>query len=313
MGIIRGGDAEYEENKPSFEEISAKMEEKILQALSQNPAVLKLTGQYLATDEIKALCALEQISTVRQLDLSDNQINDEAFQVLFESENLSDLEELVLSINYITDEGAQKIAASQSVAIKKLKSLVISDNKLNDSSVQALIRSPHFSLVEKLDFSWNETGNGTFKAFGETEQLPNLKSLVLERGYVDAEGVEGFLKGGVANHLEELDLSSNKLNDKAVVALAQSPHLSKLKILRLTHNLFGDEGAKALGESTTLSELTHLYIGRNYFGEEGGRAVYETKTLKNLKTLMIKEGVETTPGLVNYSRPELLRPGHYFD
>ena len=190
---------------------------------------------------------------------------------------------------------------------------MISDNKLTDASVPVLIQSPHFSVVEKLDFSWNEIGNETAKAFGETEQLPNLKSLVLERGYIEAEGMEGFLKGGVANRLEELDMSSNKLDDQAVVALAQSPNLSQLKVLRLTHNLFGDEGAKALGASTTLGELTHLYIGRNYFGEEGGKAVYETKTLKNLKTLMIQEGVETTPGLVNYSRPELLRPGHYFD
>ena len=100
---------------------------------------------------------------------------------------------------------------------------------------------------------------------------------------------------------------------KAIIVLAQSPSLSQLKVLRLSYNQFGDEGAKALGESTTLIGLTHLYVGRNYFGEEGGKAIYETKTLKSLKTLMIQEGVETTPDLVNYSRPELLRPGHYFD
>lgn len=310
MGIIHGGDAKYEKNEPTFEEKSAKMEEKILQALSQDPAVLKLSGQYLANDEIKALCAFEQVRNVRLLDLSDNQINDEALQLLFEAENLSDLEELVLSINYITEEGGKNIATSQSVAIKNLKTLVISDNKLTDASVQAMVQSSHFSKVEKLDISWNEIGNGAAIAFGETGQLPNLKFLLLERGYIDAEGVEGLLKGGVSSQLEELDLSSNKLKDKAVVLLAQSANLSQLKVLRLSYNQFGDEGAKALGESTTLSELTHLYIGRNYFGEEGGKAIYETKTLKNLKTLMIQEGVEKTPGLVNYSRPELLRPGY---
>jgi Ran GTPase-activating protein (RanGAP) involved in mRNA processing and transport len=313
MGIIHGGDAEYEENQPTFEEKVAKMEGKIIQALDKEPGVLKLSGQYLAIDDVKALCANEKIRNVRLLDLSDNQINDEAFQLLFEADNLSDLEELVMSINYITEEGLIKISASTSVAIKNLKSLVISDNKLTDASVQAMVQSPYFSKLEKLDFSWNEIGNGATIAFGETVQLPNLKTLLLERGYVDAEGMEGLLKGGVAKQLEELDLSSNKLDDKAIIVLAQSPSLSQLKVLRLSYNQFGDEGAKALGESTTLIGLTHLYVGRNYFGEEGGKAIYETKTLKNLKTLMIQEGVETTPDLVNYSRPELLRPGHYFD
>ena len=45
-------------------------------------------------------------------------------------------------------------------------------------------------------------------------------------------------------------------------------------------------------------------------GEAGGDALYHTKTLTQLKTLVLKEGVETNPNYVNYSRPELLRPGH---
>ena len=81
-------------------------------------------------------------------------------------------------------------------------------------------------------------------------------------------------------------------------------------MLSLTNNTIGDEGAKALGESTQLTHLEKLYMGRNYFGETGGDALYNTKTLKNLKTLVLKDGVETNPAFVNYSRPELLRPGY---
>ncbi|MBT6717494.1 MAG: hypothetical protein HOB18_07640, partial [Nitrospina sp.] len=47
---------------------------------------------------------------------------------------------------------------------------------------------------------------------------------------------------------------------------------------------------------------------RNYFDEEGAQAIYESKALTSLKTLIIKEGVDEDAGLVNYSRPELLRP-----
>ena len=81
-----------------------------------------------------------------------------------------------------------------------------------------------------------------------------------------------------------------------------------MKILRLSQNLLGDAGAKSIGESTSLPGLTHLYLGRNYFGAEGAKAIFESKTLTHLKTLVLQEGVDTNPGLVNYSRPELLRP-----
>ena len=98
------------------------------------------------------------------------------------------------------------------------------------------------------------------------------------------------------------------MKDDDIKVLASTPKLSSLRVLWLGQNLIGDEGAKAIGESTTLANLTHLYIGRNSFGNDGAQAISETKTLKNLQVLMLREGVETTPDLVNYSRPELLRP-----
>ena len=116
------------------------------------------------------------------------------------------------------------------------------------------------------------------------------------------------MQGEVAEHLEALNLTSNQLDDPAVELLATSSKFSKLKSLRLSQNLIGDAGLKALGNSTTLSSLEHLFLGRNNFGKEGAQAVHDTKTLVNLKTLFLQEGVEITPGIVNYSRPELLRP-----
>ena len=110
------------------------------------------------------------------------------------------------------------------------------------------------------------------------------------------------------DQLQELNISANKLRDEAVQMIASTQKWKSLKILRLSQNMFGDPGAKALGESTSLAGLTHLYAGRNYFGNEGAQAIHESKTLTNLKTLVLKEGVEEGVGLVNYSRPELLRP-----
>ena len=90
--------------------------------------------------------------------------------------------------------------------------------------------------------------------------------------------------------------------------LAEASKWKSLKTLRISQNRFGNEGAKFLGESESMSGLTQLYVGRNYFDAEGAQAIYESKTLKNLKTLIIKEEIDEGSGLVNYSRPELLRP-----
>ena len=60
--------------------------------------------------------------------------------------------------------------------------------------------------------------------------------------------------------------------------------------------------------SPVLTNLVELQIGRNAFTNSGADAVFNSKTLTNLKTLVLKEGAELTPGLVNYSRPELLAP-----
>ena len=94
MGIIRGGDAEYDEFAPSYEEKAKKLEETLKLMLDQNSKSIKLSGKYIATDEIKIIGNFLPMKSIRSLDLSDNQINDEALQHLFESEILSGLEQL---------------------------------------------------------------------------------------------------------------------------------------------------------------------------------------------------------------------------
>ena len=308
MGIIRGGDSEYEEHEPSFEEKTAEWQKTLQPLLEEEPGTLKLSGRYISSDDVKIICNYPGIKTVRVLDLADNQVNDEALPVLFESENLAQLEELYLGINFLIGEGLTKIACSSQIKLGNLKKLVISDNRLTDASVADFIRSKNFPNLESLDVGWNEVGNETAKALADATSFSGLKTLILERSYIELEGLKEMVQGDLMDQLQELNISANKLKDEAVQMIATTPKWKSLKILRLSQNMFGDPGAKALGESTSLSGLTHLYAGRNYFGNEGAQAIHESKTLINLKTLVLKEGVEEDVGLVNYSRPELLRP-----
>ena len=308
MGIIRGGDTEYEENKPTLEELSARVEEAITVALEAAPTTLKLSGRYYSKDEVTLLVRSPQVSSVRNLDLSDNQIDDSALQVLIESEKLQHLEELNLGLNFLTDEGVKAWAGSENVVLKNLKTLVLSDNKLTDESLAHLVQSPNFPVLESLDVGWMGAGNGTARALGGSNAMICLKQLTLERSYIDGVGIRALVQGKIIERLEELNLTANKLGDEGAKILAGTSNLKNLRVLHLSQNMIGDEGAVAIGASTGLRGLTHLYLGRNNFGSEGAKAVHETQTLTHLKTLILQEGVETTPDLVNYSRPELLRP-----
>ena len=308
MGIERGGNSEYEEYEPSFEEKTAKWEETLQPLLAEDPSLLKLSGKYIANDDVTIICNYHGLKKVRILDLADNQISDDALLVLFESENLAQIEELYLGINFLTGQGLTDVARSNQIKMKNLKTLVISDNRLTDSSVADFMRSGNFPNLESLDIGWNEVGNETAKAIGETTSFPGLKKLEMERGYIDLEALKEMVLGSLMDQLQELNLTANKLKDEGLKVLVSAPKWKALKVLKLSQNMFGDEGAKALGESSSLGGLTHLYAGRNYFGAEGAKAIYESKTLTGLETLVLKEGVESDPGLVNYSRPELLRP-----
>ncbi|MZG31390.1 MAG: hypothetical protein F3741_11430 [Nitrospinae bacterium] len=308
MGIIRGGDSEYEEYEPSIEEKTAKWQKTLHSILEQEPGSLKLSGKYISNDDVKIICNCEGVETVRTLDLADNQISDEALPVIFETGNFAQLEELYLGINFLTGQGLTEIANSEQVKLKSLRKLVISDNRLTDNSVADFMRSKNFPDLQFLDAGWNEVGNETAKSLGETTYFSGLKTLVLERSYIDFEGLKAMMQGNLMDQLQELNISANKLNDEAIIELASAPKWKALKILRLSQNMFGDEGAKALGESTSLAGLTHLYAGRNYFGNDGAQAIHQSKTLTGLQTLVLKEGVENDAGLVNFSRPELLRP-----
>jgi Ran GTPase-activating protein (RanGAP) involved in mRNA processing and transport len=308
MGIIRGGDSEYEEVEPSFEEKTVKWAETLQPLLAEDPSTLKLSGKYIANDDIQIICNHQGMKTVRVLDLSDNQVSDDALPVIFESENLAQIEELYLGINFLIGQGLIDIARSGQIQMKHLKALVISDNRLTDASVAEFMRSTNFPNLESLDVGWNEVGNETAKALGGATSFSRLKTLIMERGYIEVDALKEMVQGNLMDQLQQLDISANKLKDEGVKVLASAPKWKVLKVLKLSQNMFGDDGAKAIGESTSLSGLTHLYAGRNYLGNEGAQAIHESKTLTALKTLVLKEGVEEDAGLVNYSRPELLRP-----
>ena len=255
MGIERGGNSEYEEYEPSFKEKTAKWEETLQPLLAEDPSLLKLSGKYIANDDVTIICNYHGLKRVRILDLADNQISDDALLVLFESENLAQIEELYLGINFLTGQGLSDVAGSNQIKMKNLKTLVISDNRLTDASVAGFMRSENFPNLESLDIGWNEVGNETAKAIGETTSFPGLKKLEMERGYIELEALKEMVLGSLMDQLQELNFTANKLKDEGLKVLVSAPKWKALKVLKLSQNMFGVEGAIALGESASLGGL----------------------------------------------------------
>ena len=108
MGIVRGGDAEYEEFEPSYKEKADKLETIIKQLLQEKPDSLKLSGKYIATDEINIIGNYSLMKSVSSLDLSDKQKNILPMAGLWSS-FLSKDNETILSYTIIKSRHCSKI------------------------------------------------------------------------------------------------------------------------------------------------------------------------------------------------------------
>ena len=308
MAIIRGGNTEYESNKLSVDEKKDKFKKIIDELVINKKDHIDFSGKYVGLEEITILAGLEVIKNFRSLKLSDNQINDEALKILLGSINFNFIEFLDLGINFLTDSGIKNWAELTEVQLKKLKVLYLNDNRLSDESISIFLKSPHSIPIEILSLDYTQVGNGVCKAFAEASSLTNLKELYLERGYIDDEGIQKLLEWKGLDRLMILNLASNKLTDKGVENLTKSSRLKSIKALDLAYNQISDAGCKALANSKMIESLETLSISRNPFTEQGAKKLKELKISGRLKNLVLYEGVDNRPDLVNYSRPELLRP-----
>jgi Ran GTPase-activating protein (RanGAP) involved in mRNA processing and transport len=308
MAIIRGGDAEYESGKPSIDEKKEKFEKIISELVAEGQDHIDFSGRYIGLEEVTILAGLEIVKSFKHLTLSDNQVDNEALKILVESPNLKDIESLDLGINFLTDVGIKDWALLDGVRLEKLRILSLNDNRLGDDSVSSFLISSHATPIEILNLDYTQVGNGVCKAFAETSKLINLKEFHAERGYIDDEGIKQFLEWEGLENLSTLKLSSNKLTDEGVEGLSKSSRLKSIRILDLGYNQITDRGCEALADSKIIESLETLTVSRNPFTEEGAKKLKELKISGKLKNLILYEGVDNTPNLVNYSKPELLRP-----
>jgi uncharacterized protein (TIGR02996 family) len=161
---------------------------------------------------------------------------------------------------------------------------------LNAADVNILIRSPLLLRnLTVLDLCDCEVGAGGIRLLTRASSLPWVTSLKLGYTGCGDDGAVALAESPHLTRLTVLTLYNNDISHVGANALASSPHFRKLAHLDLSRNPIQDQGARALAHSANLPALTHLALESCGIGQRGGSAFVDSTQREGLQLLDLRD------------------------
>jgi hypothetical protein len=233
------------------------------------------------------MVADERFARLRWLDLYDGNSasgrpGDDDFIDIVTSPHLARLEHLDYGTNDASDEGVAALASSPTMT--RLRSLNLCANHVSPAGLRALAHSPTLSGLRHLDLSscmgTTPLDDGAFADLLSSPLFARLTALDFSHNAVREAGVARLAATPAARGLRALVLGgrryeggswSRPLSTASVRALAESPHLARLRRLELPSVFLDDEAALLLARSRRLRGLRELVVEAGPGLTEAGR------------------------------------------
>ncbi len=192
------------------------------------------------------------------------------------------------------DVGQQLLTARSMLALAdcprmdELSELKVDHNRIQDDGLRALARSPHLTGLRKLVAFNNALTDGGVAAVAASATLAGLTQLKLG-GAIGAAGVRALADSPHLTRLRSLELVDYAAGAEGARALAASANLWQLEALALSgradrEGAIGAAGARALADSPHL-RLRALTLFRMAIGDTGARALAASPNMSRLRLL----------------------------
>ena len=263
--------------------------EAIASVVLQNTKLEKLylNSNNLNLGTLKVAKALQQITTLRILDLGNNNISQEVCDELaLAIKSNKHLKRLWLDNNNLHS-SANVILNSLTITTTTLTVLGLNNNQITQEADEALASViMHNTGLEELYLSGNNLGVGTLKVAKALQHIVTLRILDLGNSDIPQKACDELALAIKSNmHLEKLGLSDNNLHSSANVILNSLTTITTLNVLVFDNNQISQEADKALASVIMHNiGLEELYVSGNNL-RAGTLKV--AKALQHITTLRI--------------------------
>ena len=243
-------------------QITQEADEALASVIMHNTGLeeLHLNDNSLGVGTLKVAKALQHITTLKKLDLGNNNIPQEVCDELaLAIKSNKHLKFLWLNDNSLLS--SVNIILNSLTTITTLTALYLDNNQITQEADEALASViMHNTGLEELYLNGNSLGVGTLKVAKALQHITTLKKLVLGNNNIPQEACDELALAIKSNkHLEILWLNDNSLLSSVNIILNSLTAITTLTVLSLSKNQITEEADEALASvimhNTGLEEL----------------------------------------------------------